>query len=509
MTLPCLTERLGSRFGGVLLGAIIVAGARRESLAQDYTLSIEAPAEVVLGEGGVPVTFQAECRLQMDPGAAGVQGWTISVATEGPIAIIAVTTDGTAGAEIDADPPGLRDGGFEVTDLATSDDVEGAVSGVVLSLAPPITIGPDGSPYTVLSLTLEARGEGASRIYFHDGLAGPGAAVRNTVTESGFDVVPAVVGADVSIGAPVLEPDIEAPAGLDFGVLAVGSEESRTLTISNHGEGALRIENIVLPGESFRLAALSTPLELAPGEETGVVVVYAPSASRADASSLLITSNDPDEPTVTVVLSGIGGSASAGIEVDPPLLSFGRVAIGDRKNLEVIVSNRGSETVDLSGMEIDTAGGFRLEEEPASTSIPPLGALVIAVSFAPSRPGPHRGALTFESIGGTVIVPLTGSGVAESAFRRGDTNADGRVDMSDPVSILRHLFLGSPGPSCPDAADADDSGVLQITDPLLILRFLFNGGPPPRSPFLSCGSDVAEDGLSPCAFPEAACPGER
>jgi hypothetical protein len=72
-----------------------------------------------------------------------------------------------------------------------------------------------------------------------------------------------------------------------------------------------------------------------------------------------------------------------------------------------------------------------------------------------------------------------------AAFRRADANADGRMDLSDAVRILGHLFTGQ-SIGCREAADADGSGALNVSDPIYLLNFLFRGGPPPPAPFGQC-----------------------
>ena len=84
-------------------------------------------------------------------------------------------------------------------------------------------------------------------------------------------------------------------------------------------------------------------------------------------------------------------------------------------------------------------------------------------------------------------------------FIRADSNADGRLDISDPVQTLRWLFgPDGPGPVCIDPLDADDDGVVGLTDAIYTLSFLFQGGPPPESPFPACGADPTGDGLGDC-----------
>ena len=99
---------------------------------------------------------------------------------------------------------------------------------------------------------------------------------------------------------------------------------------------------------------------------------------------------------------------------------------------------------------------------------------------------------------------------AAGRFRRGDSNGDGSLNITDPISLLGFLFLGGERPPCFDAADADDSGALEITDPIRILNHLFLGGEPLPAPGSDvCGGDPTEDipgNDFGCAYPLDACP---
>ncbi len=61
----------------------------------------------------------------------------------------------------------------------------------------------------------------------------------------------------------------------------------------------------------------------------------------------------------------------------------------------------------------------------------------------------------------------------------GDANFDGRFDISDPISVLGYLFMGTSEPLCPPASDYDGDGQFLITDPIRMLNVLFNGQAPP------------------------------
>lgn len=84
-------------------------------------------------------------------------------------------------------------------------------------------------------------------------------------------------------------------------------------------------------------------------------------------------------------------------------------------------------------------------------------------------------------------------------FLRGDSNGDGRVDISDAVRTFMFLFLGAPPPLCLDAADAYDDGEVNMTDGILILHDFFRQGTGISEPGpFTCGGDPTPDQLG-CA----------
>jgi hypothetical protein len=67
---------------------------------------------------------------------------------------------------------------------------------------------------------------------------------------------------------------------------------------------------------------------------------------------------------------------------------------------------------------------------------------------------------------------------------RGDANADGTVDISDPVAVLADLFLGvTARPAGTPALDANSDGRADLSDAIFVLGFLFQGGPTIAPPF--------------------------
>jgi hypothetical protein len=91
-----------------------------------------------------------------------------------------------------------------------------------------------------------------------------------------------------------------------------------------------------------------------------------------------------------------------------------------------------------------------------------------------------------------------------TSFRRGDTDGNGSVEVTDAVSTLNFLFLGGPGPGCFSAVDSNDDGDIDIADPVAILLRLFASGTPLPAPGPDCGPDPTLDAL-PCQS-YTACP---
>jgi len=97
----------------------------------------------------------------------------------------------------------------------------------------------------------------------------------------------------------------------------------------------------------------------------------------------------------------------------------------------------------------------------------------------------------------------------EVEFKRGDSNANGTVNIADAVYTLQHLFAGGPPPPCDDSTDTNGDEQLDIADAVYVLQWLFAAGPipPPPGPYV-CGPDPTQgyynltcNSYPPCSSP--------
>jgi hypothetical protein len=100
-----------------------------------------------------------------------------------------------------------------------------------------------------------------------------------------------------------------------------------------------------------------------------------------------------------------------------------------------------------------------------------------------------------------IAAEVSNPGVPNPKFIRGDSNADGNVDISDAQAILEFLFRAAAVPTCRSSADANNSGAIDISDALFVLLHLFSErGVDPQPPYPSCGIEVLTDSLDCKSF---------
>lgn len=123
----------------------------------------------------------------------------------------------------------------------------------------------------------------------------------------------------------VTEPELTvSPGGLGFGDRGAdaGPSPSQMVTVTNDGD--LHISSVSLAGANtaeFAIESDSGQATLTPGGTRTIQVSFDPSCKGAEAANLSIASDDGDEATVNVALSGNGVPGSSGWYLFLPLVS--------------------------------------------------------------------------------------------------------------------------------------------------------------------------------------------
>jgi len=114
------------------------------------------------------------------------------------------------------------------------------------------------------------------------------------------------------ISADIYVDDSLAPVDnrdMPFGEVLTGTSVEATVTITNNGEGRLSdiwIEDSDYLNAPFSLRENCSDRGLDPGESCSFTVRFAPATPGSFSDSFDIISRDPDEPTLTITVSGVG-----------------------------------------------------------------------------------------------------------------------------------------------------------------------------------------------------------
>ncbi len=194
-------------------------------------------------------------------------------------------------------------------------------------------------------------------------------------------------GAEAALGALTVSG-----ATLDFGVVTLHDTATRTLSYFNGGAGPLTIFDVQLDDDKKRphwSVVGGGPATLESGLGVELTILLTPLTVADPSTKLVIVSDDPDAPRTEVSLRAevIGVPQ---LRVSAELLDFGTVLVGASAELDILLSNTGSDTLQIEtvGFQSGGQGAFSLPVNPAGSTLA-TGAQngLITVKFAPTGAG--------------------------------------------------------------------------------------------------------------------------
>jgi hypothetical protein len=200
-------------------------------------------------------------------------------------------------------------------------------------------------------------------------------------------------------GAGAAPPAIGiAPSSLTFGAVTVGQTGNITLTISNNGNSELTIHSFVSSNPRFAVALTSAPININPGTSQTITVAFSPTVAGVQSGGLTISSTDPVIPSVTLNMTGngVGSGGSPSISATPGSLSFGSIAVGQTKNLSLVVNNNGGGTLTVSSITSSNAA-FAPVAAPTPISVAPGSFQFATIAFSATAAGAQSGTITIVS----------------------------------------------------------------------------------------------------------------
>jgi len=230
------------------------------------------------------------------------------------------------------------------------------------------------------------------------------------------------------------------PASLSFGDVAVGSNHSQTITLSNTGTESVTISQASVSGPGFGLNGLTLPLTLAAGQSTSANVTLSPATTGSASGTLSITSNASGSP-LAVSLSGTG--ATYQLAVSPSSLNFGDVAVASSSTQTITLTNTGTASLSVSQINFSGAG-FSFKGVTVPMTLTAGQSATVSVTFAPQTTGSASGNMSIVSnaSNSTVTVSLSGTGVTYQLTLSPSTLVFGNVNISQnavlPVALTNN-----------------------------------------------------------------------
>ena len=201
-----------------------------------------------------------------------------------------------------------------------------------------------------------------------------------------------------------LKPDISvSPTSIDFGDVEVGWTVNIPITLSNAGTANLQINSMSLTGSSDIRQINDCPQILSPQSSCTITTIFAPSAEGIATATLTILSNDPDEGSINIGLTGNGiVTAAPDIVIFGGNLVFINVPIGTSQPQDMIIRNNGGADLHISNASVSGSPEFAITANTCIGALPPYTpystvTCTITVTFTPSDTAPVYGTMTIES----------------------------------------------------------------------------------------------------------------
>ncbi|UCD94271.1 MAG: hypothetical protein JSU69_10985 [Candidatus Zixiibacteriota bacterium] len=222
----------------------------------------------------------------------------------------------------------------------------------------------------------------------------------------------------------------------------------------------------IYPGDSVIQRVLIHPFDLMPGEHIG---------------SIVITSNDPDFPAVTLPIQ---------LFIFPPEVYLSQTSIQELLSVDQQSSRLFTITNNGLGLLIYDIDYFTLSKDASSwLSVSPISGTVqsldtdtISVLFDATelKYGTYYGLMTISSNDPvSTIVDVSVAMEVSPGFVCGDADGSKMINLLDVTYLINYLYKNGPAPDPEEAADADGSGTLNLLDATHLINYLYKNGPDP------------------------------
>jgi hypothetical protein len=202
------------------------------------------------------------------------------------------------------------------------------------------------------------------------------------------------------------------PTSVNFGSVAVGSNDPQTITLTNSGNASLTISAASASGNGYSISGLAAGKILTAGQNTTFTATFTPTGAGNPTGSISISSNAPNSPA-TIALSGTGLQATA--SATPTSATFSNVVVGSNSSQSILLKNTGNVALTFSQINV-TGNGFSITGLSTATTIAAGSSATFNAVFTPTSASatPVAGSIVLTTNGSPaqLTIPLGGTSVA-------------------------------------------------------------------------------------------------
>lgn len=195
------------------------------------------------------------------------------------------------------------------------------------------------------------------------------------------------------------------PDPVNFHKVVVGQKNTQPMQISNRKATYVQIRSIQVLGAGFVANTPSLPIYLGRGGRLPFTLSFTPAGAGTVSGAIIILTSNGDGTKISV--QGTGVKSAGQLQLNPPTINFGNVAVGVTTGQTVTLTNTGNVDVVVSSAAV-SGSLFGLSKFPSGVKLSPRQQLPFTVSFNAKTKGAATGTLSVSSSVGALKAPLAG-----------------------------------------------------------------------------------------------------
>jgi hypothetical protein len=251
------------------------------------------------------------------------------------------------------------------------------------------------------------------------GQTAPGQVALNTVSST-LNLPVSGTGTTASTSTTTTPGQLAvSPPSLALGSVRIGTIQTRSVTLTNHGGTGVTLRQASITGSGFAMSGLTFPTTLATGQSKTFVVIFAPRTTGSAAGNIAVMS-DATNSVVSVPISAlaqtnVGTGTSLGVlSSSDASLSFGNVPLGNSATQSETLINSGSSSVTISQASV-SGNSFRVTGLSLPMTLSPGQSFTFGVAFAPTTGGIATGSVAVASDASNATLTISLAGAATVA----------------------------------------------------------------------------------------------